>query len=214
MYFSSKSKAMPFLLIPCCFLLFGCASVTPVAINENTVYSPPLHMTISKPANWSFVSLHDVRDAQKHVDSTNQTFNYIVYQSAAVPFVTIERNHGDPATIEFYREPLGESRFASSEKVAGFEMWSYLNVITGARVVGPVFTIKIGGLPYAHGRIRYPYNSRDGEHYDLEREFWVRATGISAVVISAVYEVNAGDRVRDDIEQILRSVAIDSPKSS
>lgn len=210
---SSASTASVLALLSCCALLFGCTSAMPVAINDNTVYSPPLHMTITKPANWSFVSLHDVREAQKHVNSTNQTFNYLVYQGAAVPFVSIERHDSDGAVIDFYRESLGEDRLATSEKVAGFEMWAYLNVITGARTVGPIVNIKIGGLPYAYGRIRYPYSTRDGSHYELERQFWVRATGISAVVISSVYEVKSGDRVRGEIEQILHSVTMDSPKN-
>lgn len=171
-------------------------------------------MTVTKPANWSFVSLHDIRESQKHVHSTNQTFNYIVYQGAAVPFVSIKRNDGDGAFVNFYRESLDDDRLSTSERVTRLEMGTYLNIITGAHVVAPIVDVTIGGQRYATSRIRYPYSVRSGSHYEIERQFWVRATGISAIVISASYEMNAADRVRGEIEQILNSITTESPHSS
>lgn len=188
----------------------GCASTQPTAVDANTVYSPALKVTITKPATWQFISAADVRQAQKATHSTNATLNYLVYQYGTVPFVTIGREQTIVSDIAplfmIYREPLNEDRLAPSEKVLGFEMWAFLNVMTGARVVGPTIHVKVGGDDYAYNRIRYPIKSRTGQTFEIERRFWVRASAISAIVMTASFDLRDAAQAEPEIEQIVRSI--------
>lgn len=189
----------------------GCASTQPTPVNADTVYCPPLHVTITKPAGWRFVPAAEVREAQRSLHSTNPMLNYVVYQSAIVPFVTLTREQpivSDlPPHVSIYRESLEEDRLASSEKVLGMEMWGYLHVMTGAHIVAPTVHVKVAGEDYAYNRLRYPVRTRSGGAYEIERRFWVRSSAISAVIISASFDMRDSGPAEDEIEQIVRSIA-------
>jgi hypothetical protein len=190
--------------------LSGCMSTEQVSVSEDTVYSPPLHWNITKPNTWRFVSQRDVRDAQHASNSTNKLYNYAMYQAGATPFVAIERayriNSDYGPNFEIHREPLDEDRFASNEKILGQELWSYLYVITGARVVGPSVHVKIGGKDFMNGRVQYPLKTKSGKSFDIWREVWVCRTGLSAVIITASYELHDQLTADKEVRDILGSI--------
>jgi hypothetical protein len=190
--------------------LSGCMLTEQVAMSEDTIYSPPLHWTVTKPKTWRFVSQREIRDAQHAVNTTNKLYNYAIYQAGAVPFVAIERvdgkNNDGGASFAIYRESLGEDRFASNDKILGQELWAYLYVVSGARIVGPTIHATIAGKKFANGRIQYTLRSKSGTTYQMQRNLWVRRSGLSAVVISASYELRNQPTAEKEIREILDSI--------
>lgn len=199
--------------VVCSAFLASCASTTPVHVSEHTVRSLPLHLTVSKPVNWEFVSHQDVRDAQRKIKTANQTLNYLVYQEGVRPFVTMTRAEKGkseyPPTFTINREPLGENRFASNEKVAGFFAWGYLHVFKNAQVVGPNVPFQIGGQEFAHTSIKYSVPMAGQKSYEIQRHFWVRSSALSALVLSLSYDVRDGEAVEPELLQILKSLVLE-----
>lgn len=191
-------------------MVAGCVSTQPVAVGENTYFLPPLELSVKAPAAWQVVSATDVRAAQKHPDSTNETLNAVVYQSANVSFLTLAR--AEPLrsdlhpVFSIYRESLGEARFAPSERFLGFAMHSYLEILVGARVVSPAVTVTIGRQQYAYGRIIYPLSFRDGTKVLVERRFWVRASPLSAVVMTMAFDSRDAAQIEPEIQELLGSI--------
>lgn len=200
-----------FVPIVSAFTLTGCVSTTPVQVSEHTVYSPPLHWTVTTPPTWKFATLADVRKSERTSASTNQLFNYVMYQQNSAPFVSAWRakriSTPMPVVFEIVREPLGEDRFLSDERIISQEMGAYVYIMPGTRVLGPTVYVKIAGKSFANGRLMYPLRLRDGSTFTLRREFWARREGHAAIVITAAYDVRDTEVASAEIQQIIRSIS-------
>ena len=114
-----------------------------------------------------------------------------------------------PPSFAIYRESLGEERLASSEKALGFELWGYLNLMKNARILSPVVRVKIGGQDYAYCRLGYPLQLKGGGGggtFEIERRFWVRSSALSAIVMTASFDLHDAERAANEIDQIVGSI--------
>jgi len=207
------------LLLGACALA-GCASTTPIALDAGRVHSPPLHMTMVLPETWRLLSPREVRDGQVRLKSTNQQLNRVLYQGAGMPLVAIGRKEAGRAnflpTLSWDRYPLGEDRFASSARVAGYLLWHSRQVVSATQIIGPILTVRIGTLDFAWCLIQIPLSFPDGREFQVEQQFWVRASGTSPVIITATYDRQDAAAVLPEIHAMLRSVVWEKrgPESS
>jgi len=195
-------------------LLFaGCSSPGLMHLDANTAYAPTLRVQVTKPDRWVYISPAELRSAQRHISSDNARLNFLVYQGSFAPPVMaacLESSSIVPPSVVIYRESLGEERLALSEKVAGFEMWAYEHVLTGTQEVGRIHTVMINGKPFAHCRIRYPLGLKNGPRVTVERQFWVRSSPISALVISAACDVREVYTLKPEIDRMVQSLRLEA----
>ncbi len=95
-------------------------------------------------------------------------------------------------------------------------LWYSRQIVSAAQIIGPVIPVRIGPTDYAYCQIRIPISFPDGTALQIERQFWVRASGLSAVVITATYDRQDAAEVLPEIHAILRSIVWEkrSPASS
>lgn len=192
-------------------LFSGCISTAPVVISAHKVYSPPLHWMMTTPASWEFIPQEQIRKGQRAANSTNTLLNYVVYQDAVVPFVVAHRveriNSNYPVSFTIVRESLEEDRFLSDDQIVGRAMGNYLYLMTGARVIGPLVTVKIAGQNFTNGRLTYPLKFRDGATFEIRREFWAHRVGHAAVIVTATYDMRDVDIAAAEVRQIIESIS-------
>lgn len=184
--------------------------MTAPEVTGDTLVSKSLGLSVTKPPNWRFVSSRELRSAQQSFKSTNRHLNYLSYQSGHTPVVTIlrvPRDGLDPtAIITIDRYPLGNDRFASAAKVAGFIVSQYRSLIPGLEVTVPPMPLKIGAGNLAICQIKYPLTFADGTHIECEKQFWIWAFPFTATVVSASCESRDRPVVQTAIDRVVSSI--------
>ncbi|MES2696306.1 MAG: hypothetical protein V4773_22735 [Verrucomicrobiota bacterium] len=214
------------LLLACvaaCALLAGCASTTPVPVAENTMYIPPLRMRATKPPGWTFFTTREARAHFKNYGSTNKILNTVYYQNISVPFLTLARERRSEAEfktlVTIDRISLGNEhlisgeklvRFISGEKLARFVIDGHIRWIDGVRVIVAPRLELVAGEPFTYLCLRYPLGFKDGRRFEVEKHFWLKPSALSAMGISAEFDVRQAAEIWPEIQQILESLVLEA----
>lgn len=196
-------------------LLAGCASTVTVPLADGAVAIPPVHLKLTPEPGWRVLTYREGRDYYKNFRSTNPRLNAAYYHDITVPFLMLERGgrteQGYRTLFLVDRGSLNSQRFRGSEKIAGDIVREYNAAIDGVEVVAGVHSVQIAGQPYACAILRYPLGFKDGRRFQVEKCFWVRTTGISAVLFSAEYDATEADTLRPEVQRMLQSVTTLEP---
>lgn len=203
-------------LFACCVLLLaGCVSPAPTPLADGTLAIPEMRLTLKPEPGWRALAYREGRDYYKNFPSTNKLMNMAYYHDTTVPFLMLERARqselGYRTIFTVDRGALNGWRFLPSEKLAAEVIKAYIRAVSDVAVADGIRTVTVAGVPYAYVKLVYPLGFKDGRKFQVAKHFWVRTTGISAVVLSAEHDVAEQDAVYPEVERMLRSVAVAEP---
>lgn len=200
-------------LFACCgLLLAGCVSPAPAPLADGTVQIPEMHLKLKPEPGWRALAYREGRDYYKNFRSTNTLINAAYYHEVSVPFLMLERTRqseqGYRTLFTVDRGALNDWRFMPSEKLVAYAINVYIRSVPNVIPIGGIRTEEVAGQTYATVELHYPLGFKDGRKFQVVKHFWVRTTGISAVVLSAEYDSAEGAEVYPEVLRMLQSVAV------
>ena len=153
----TAAVALLFTCALCCLSPGARASTSLVHINEDTVFSPPLKLLVTKPDGWIFSSNKEMSRAQQSGDQRKNTIlKYLSYQSRNDPFVVMSRAGLDDhdALISMIQYPNAKHGITDGTMVAERVLDHCMKVLTGATIVEAPVAIKVGTTDFVHCTLR------------------------------------------------------------
>lgn len=193
--------------------LLGCTSVSNTAPTGDTLRHDDLHLSVTKPPTWRYLTPREKRDARHANAYANKRYDSWVKLEAFPPRVSIakypEPHRGLNPRVSIDRYPLDDLRFKTSEWLAARMLRSYQYLFDRVSVETPVVRASIDGKPAATLRVRYALEVKEGPVQLIDEQIWVVATGISAYLVSARCAQNGPDAAFDEISAIVSSLHFD-----
>jgi len=184
---------------------------------DNTFSNPSVGFSITKPAEWQFVT------ADQHMENLSRTYlndqemqeamQEAMQKYATAPLVVMMK-YSEPyddlnPSFEANIKPLGN--LSADDPVA------IINLMTGPmskmfkdfKIAELPSETTVSGLKAAHVRIHYSPQIPDGREFPTASDLWIVPRGKFFFVLGAVTRQDEKTGSREEIQKILSSVAIE-----
>jgi len=194
----------------CCALFTGAFGKDPVIAGDNLT-DDFLHLTLTKPSTWHFLTFKEKRDARKAVTYKNTKWDTMVKQNSIAPRIVIskypEPYAGLNPTFTIGRYPLEEYRFKDGLWVAKANS-GVINalVFTPILYLQPPIWREVAGKPAGHYEAYFDLEVKGLPTFVLSRRVWAISTPLAVLFITAVGPQRGPDASEEEFKAILQSL--------
>ncbi len=191
--------------------LAACAGPSVVSPDGNTLQRPDLHVTITKPPGWRFLTPKEKFDARKAVDYVNKGWDMGTKQETFPARIVIAKYPEPRATlnptvsIDLY--PFGPLIQNDAKRAAGWVLGSYLrHIFTPVEIVADAQWTELAGRKAAYFHIRYSLATKNGGTHVIDEKVWSVTRGTSAYLIFARGAQSGEDAATAELQAIVQSL--------
>jgi hypothetical protein len=194
-------------------VLVGCSSASQNTFTGDTLRHENLHLAITKPATWRYLTPKEKRDARHANTYGNKLYDSLVKLEAFPPRIVIakysEPHRGINPRVSVDRYPLDDLRFKTSEWLAHRIYRNYQYYFDGVTFEIPFRQVTIGGKTAMTFRVRYTLEVKDSLPHVIDEQFWVVATGITAYLVTGRCASNGPEAAFEEINSVVASLKFD-----
>jgi hypothetical protein len=178
--------------------LFGCAMTETPPVAGDVLEHRALHLVVTKPPAWRFLSPKEKFDARYAADFKNTGWGQIVKQNSFPPRIVIAK-YPEPRvalnpslSIDLY--PFGREIMKDPLRAASWVLGDYNRFIfTPVTVVEPLQFRTVAGRQAGYFRIRFALELKNGPAREIDLRVWAITRGMSVYLIQAVDAQNGPD---------------------
>jgi hypothetical protein len=184
-----------------------------MAAEKDTYENPTIGFSITKPADWHFMTAEQNAENLKRTQLKDEAFQKLVQKYANAPLVAITK-YEEPyddlnPSLKVNIRPLGN--FKADQPMAILELITkqFESLFEDYKVITAPKEIKVAGLKAAYLKVHYSLKIPDGRSFPTCSELWIVPRGKHFFMIGAGTRQDEKTGKREELQQILKSVKID-----
>jgi hypothetical protein len=185
----------------------------PDRLAGDTFHHGDLRISVTKPADWRFLTSQEKRAARYANTYKNKEYDSLVKLDSFPPRIVIskypEPRAGLNPSVSIDRYPLDDLRFTDEIRLAHRALAVKRTVLNGIEVVEPVRFGVLGGVVGGYFRVRYTLEVRNGSPLRVDERVWVIGTGLMSYLVKARAVQDGPDAAGPEMEAILSSITFD-----
>ena len=184
-----------------------------LAATDNTYTNPTLGFSLTKPAEWHFMSAEQNAENLARTKLKDEEFQKMVQKYATAPLVAItkfEEPYDDlNPSVKVNIRPLGNFSADKPTAILEFMAKQLEAVFEDYKVIAPPKETKVAGLKAAYLKVHFSMKIPDGRVFPTCSELWVVPRGKHFFMIGAGTRQDEKTGKRQEIDKILATIKID-----
>jgi hypothetical protein len=183
------------------------------AAEAETFRNPCAGISITKPAEWYYMSIDQNYENLKKSKMKNEELKNMSLKMADVPMVIITKyqqpyNNLNP-TLKIDAKPAGDFKGTDPKKMLSGLISSMNDIFNGYKIIKGPSNAKVDGLAGAYVRFNTIMEFEGGQAYPSCSEVWLIPRGEHIFMFSANTRQDESNCTRDEIRKIIDTIKID-----
>ncbi|MEJ1355967.1 MAG: hypothetical protein RPU91_13920 [Candidatus Sedimenticola sp. (ex Thyasira tokunagai)] len=182
------------------------------ADSSNKFVSVSTEFELTKPTEWHFVTAEEHLNNLKKVEMTDDEFKQLMLKYSTAPLVAMIKyeepfNDLNPS-FKVNIKPLGQLKGADPKQILGLFLPQFERLFKDFSLEQQPIDMTISGLNAGYMRINYSLAIPDGRTFPTTSELWIVPRGNYFFMIGAGTRQDEKTGSRDEIKEILSSIAM------
>ncbi|NJK93433.1 MAG: hypothetical protein HC904_17425 [Blastochloris sp.] len=192
-------------------LMMTCLALT--QDKDNTFSNPTVGFSITKPAEWQFVTADQHMENLSRTHLNDQQMQEAMQKYATAPLVVMMK-YPEPyddlnPSFKANIKPLGNLSADDPVAIINLMTGPMAKIFKDFKIAKPASETTISGLKAAHVSIHYSLQIPDGREFPTASDLWIVPRGKFFFVLGAGTRQDGKTGSREEIEKILSSVVIE-----
>jgi hypothetical protein len=201
------------IFIVCFALAATVANARDDIVTGDTLQSPDLRLSVTKPAEWRFLTPKEKRAARDAKPFVNAELAYLIRQNPFPPRIVIAR-YPEPRVelnpgVSIDRYPLDDYRLKDGLWIAGRVVHNRQRLLNHVEIVEPTAWRTLGGRAAGYCHIRFTLEMKGAPAYHVDERTWAIASPLSTFLIIARCSQDDPPEVTQAIDAVIASIHFD-----
>jgi hypothetical protein len=182
------------------------------ATETNTYTNPTLGITITKPAEWRFITAEQVSENLARTRLKDEEMQKAVQKYANAPVVAMMK-YAEPfddvnPSLKVNIRPIGVLADKDPKDIAKLSVGAMGKMFQDFSIVTPPEDVTVSGLKGAHVKVHYTMQVADGPSFPTCSDLWIVPRGKFLFIIGSGTRQDEKTGKRDEIKKILDSLKL------